>query len=486
MIIGGATPKKGATDPFDPASYQAFSNVLLQYDINLRAVGDLSATYNAFLKEGRAFHASALGNNGLVAIVGGYTMDENKKPKLTRSIEFFDPATKQIRTSMVTDSNPNDDIDPNRLLFARTGHTVTRMFDQDNYFIIVGGRGDKPDAARTWEIWHPVNGIQAQGLLSRPRWNHTAIRLPEADGGFVMLVGGEGLDEQGKPMVHNTFEVLRYDTLGHVSRMGNKLVTCKFAGKNYNQPPGGPFGYDKCAALKGQPGHLTILWTPEVYPLLESVGRTMPGVLYVPHGSYHYIYVIGGFADAARTKPMDRIDIFNIGTGGWVPNSLKLETARGAPQITASMVGSRRGQVLVVGGIDAIGRSISKAEVVYYPHCRTTKECRDYGWCTNFNPKAQCVAASEADCVASTGCKQFGWCALVGGRCISAVGANPAPPQLGSSLQQWTAKNSLLGGTVLGLAVPLSTGHILIAGGTQAGSNSPLVANGSLHLWNPL
>ena len=416
MILGGGAPKPAATDPWDPASYASFSGTVLQYDANLRAVGDLSLSIGAPLNVGRAFHASAMGNKGLVAISGGHTL-EGGVPKVTNHVEFFDPASKKFITSANAQAA--------HMLYPRAHHTMTRMFDNDDYFIIVGGKGPDPKAALSWEIWHPKSGVQAQGQLKSARWNHVAVRLPEADGGFVMLIGGEGLSN-GQPVALNDFEVIRFDTRGNVARVGNTLITCKVGGKAYFDPPGSPRSYDQCQALKTQPGYQEITWEPITQPLADGVGRNLPGAVYVAHGAYHYIYIVGGFSDAARTKVLDRIDVFDIQQGIWVPNTLTLDVPRGAPMVTASMVGPRAGQVLIAGGIGGDGKTVAPAEVIY--------------------------------------------------------NANPGP---GASLQKWPVKTVLPGGTVAGMGFPLATGHILLTGGASltAGGLSPQTA---VQLWNPL
>ena len=418
MMLGGAVPKPAATNPYDLASYAGFSDKVLIYDANLRTIQDLSAV-GVQLNLGRAFHASATGIKGLVVVSGGYTFDGTNNV-VSNHVEYFDPTSKLFLTS------PN--LAAAHMLYPRSHHTITRMFDNDDYFLIVGGKGPDPKAGLSWEIWHPKTGVQAQGQLKTARWNHAAVRLPEVDGGFIMLIGGEGLVD-GKPVALNSFEVIRYDTCGNVARVGNLTVTCKVGGTNYCRPANDPsgLGVDKCAALKAQNGYQEVTWEPISQPLVEGVGRNLPGAVYVPHGAYHYIYIVGGFSDAARTKPLDRIDIFDIQQGVWVPNQLTLDAARGAPQVVASMVGPRAGQVLISGGIGEDGKTVAPAEVVYV--------------------------------------------------------ANPGQPT--AALQKWPVKTVLPGGTVAGLAFPLATGHILLTGGASlnGGGMNPQT---SVQLYNPL
>ena len=415
MLLGGGIPKATATDPWDPNSYTSCQTKVLKYDANLRAMADMGAALNV----GRAFHASAAGINGLVAVSGGYTFEDGAA-KASKHMEFFDPASKKFLVS------PN--LAAAHMLYPRAHHTITRMFDNDDYFLIVGGKGPDPKAAFSWEIWHPKTGTQAQGQLKSPRWNHAAVRLPEGEGGYVMLIGGEGL-EDGKPVALNNFEVIRYDTCGNVARVGKTAITCKMGGTNYCHPAGDPsgLGSDKCQGLKGQPGYQEITWEPIVQPLPDSVGRNLPGAVYVAHGAYHYVYIVGGFSDAARGKPLDRLDIFDIQQGIWVSNELTLDVARGAPLVAASMVGSRAGQVLIAGGIGPDGQTVAPAEAVYL--------------------------------------------------------ANPGQPA--AALQKWPVKTALPGGSVAGLAFPLATGHILLTGGASRNADG-MSPQTTVLLWNPL
>jgi len=420
MFIGGGVPKAGAKDPWNPESYASFSNKVLQYDPNLRAIGDLSISFGAPLNQARGFHASAAGINGLVAISGGWVLNDGKV-EATKSVEYFDPQLKKF----VTGPNTN-------LMFARAGHTMTRMFDNDNFFLVVGGQGPKLEsqAALTWEIWHPQSGSVAQGKLRHQRWNHAAVRLPETNGGFVMLIGGEGNDNGKDVKILNNFEVIRYDTRGNIARVGNTLITCKMHSQagvtDYNDKPGTPQGYDKCPALAAQKGYEHITWEPATRKLEDDVARTLPGAVYVNHSAYHFIYMVGGFSDVAHSKPLDRIDIFDIKKGGWVPNALNLDPPRGAPMVAVSMVGPAGGQVLIAGGLGADGKTVAPAEVAYY--------------------------------------------------------ANPGMPQ--AELKRWPVKTVIPGGTVAGVAFPLATGHVLIAGGagiSDAGMSPQL----PILLWNP-
>ena len=415
LIMGGSSPKSAATDPWDPKSWTNFNNTVLVYNAEQRQllgpVGQLT--------KGRAFAASALGVNGLVAMSGGY-VDNGGTVEATNLVEYFDATTGSVKSSTPADPGRSP-----HMLYPRVGHSMVRMFDNEDYFLISGGTGPKGEAANSWEIWHPRDGALTQGPLSGPRFNHCAVRVPDATGGYIMLIGGEN---SSGPL--NTFEVIRYDDKGNVAFKGNKTVTCR-VGNTYKKD-------GECAALKSQPGYQEFTWEPIVQPLAGNAARTAPGCSYTVHrvqqdkadGSgkedvnLFYVYVIGGFEDAKKTKPLDRVDVFNLLAGQWVTHTVKLNAARGAPQVGVSTVGPRPGQLLVSGGIGADGKTVANGEVVYVP---------------------------------ATG-----------------------------QLDRKKVDNLIPGGgRVMGSAVGLVTGHVLVVGGATLGDQG-MSAQTKLSLWSPL
>lgn len=402
MILGGAAPKNAATDPWDPASFTNFTNTVLVYNTDQRQL--LGPVAN--LSQGRAFAATAQGFNGLVAVAGGY-VDNGGTAEASALVEYYNPDT-----GAIAQAKPSSPAGNPHMLYPRVGHSITRMFDNDNFFLIAGGTGPKGEAANSWEIWHPNLGAVTQGPLSGPRFNHGAVRVPDATGGYIMLIGGENGSD-----VLNTFEVIRYDDKGNVAYKGNTDITCK-VGATYAKNA-------DCDALKGQPGYTQTSWEPIVQPLAGNAGRTLAGCKYVAHpGGKFYVYMIGGFEDTAKTKPIKRIDVFNLLAGNWVDHKHSLNAARGAPQIGVSTIGPRAGQVLIEGGIGADGKTVGNAEVIYLP------------------------ASGELDRK-------------------NVEGITPG------------------GGRVLGSAVGLVTGHVLVLGGVTS-TDSGLATQGKVSLWSPL
>ncbi|MBM4343720.1 MAG: hypothetical protein FJ100_10125 [Deltaproteobacteria bacterium] len=406
-IIGGAEPLPEKQNAFDPKSYTNFSDAIAQYSPNLRQVGmvsDLGPDYR--LKVQRAF-ASAAASRQVVAVVGGYTQGQDG-PKVTASIEYIETSNK-VRTSI--GSTPD-------LKFARAGATVVCLFEDDDYFLVLGGRGDLDCAketycaGNTWELWHKAHGNIAQGQLNEARWNHAAVKVPSADGGYVMLIGGE--NEGG---VLQTFEVVQFSRQGFVSKKGQ---ACNTSAK----------GYGTCDKSG-------FYWEPLTQAL--PVARTLPGAVFsaVPRGTpsfdYRYVYIVGGFEDQAHTKPLARLDVFNINTGNYLnSDGYPMQVARGAPMVALVPHGPTEGQILVAGGSKSATQHLNTAEFVY----------------------------------------------------TTVVDRTVSPPT--TAIQLALVENELPDGTrVLGNAVALNTGHVLVVGGVGTGAGNALEARNELALWNP-
>jgi hypothetical protein len=134
--------------------------------------------------------------------------------------------------------------------------------------------------------------------------------------------------------------VLRYDTGGNVSFKGNQKLTCQLGGKIYN-------GHDSdsvCASLANEKGYVAFYWQPLVRKLNGGVARTLPAAAYVHRSApdYNFVYIVGGFADAKKTLPLDRVDVFNIGSGDWAEGTPSLQTPRGAPLLGWSTTGAQQ------------------------------------------------------------------------------------------------------------------------------------------------
>lgn len=90
---------------------------------------------------------------------------------------------------------------PATMNVARSQHTMTRLGGELGAdVLIVGGRDGAGQAVAQAELYRPLRESfePIEGaLLQRPRWGHAAVRMP---GGFVLVLGGTGLDPEGNPV----------------------------------------------------------------------------------------------------------------------------------------------------------------------------------------------------------------------------------------------------------------------------------------------
>lgn len=321
LMVGGAVPKSGAKNPFDPASYGSFQPTVALYDPDSRGLS--TATDSAGqLATPRGFHTMTLGQT-VVAIVGGLEMDAQGKPRASNKIEFYNIATGEVTSPTQTEPN---------LHFGRVAPTVIQMFEHQDYFLILGGKGNEDCPANphdglcggnTWEIWHATGGFKAMGQLATARWHHAGVRVPGPEGGFVMLVGGENTQGPVK-----TMEVVQFTVSS-----GNVLVSDSLA----NCPadcPASPAGF---------------LWNPVSYT--EQPTRIWPAALFVANSTmgYYHVYMIGGFSDVAHTAANKTVDVFDIQQSAVIATK-QMTSGRAAPIVAAATAGPSVGQVLIGGG----------------------------------------------------------------------------------------------------------------------------------------
>ncbi len=413
LLAGGGSFKAGATKPFDIQSYGSLTDTVFRYDVDRRVLEVLSAA-GTKLAVPRTQMATATGPDGQVVFAGGVVMGD-LGPQATGIVEYLN--SKEIEVKQSKGAVPH-------LKFARSGHTITRLFDTQQYYLIAGGIG--PDlyqqptvsiASNTWEIWDPVSGRITEGSLAKSRWNHATVRLPSKDGGYIVLIGGENYDG---PIAD--FEVIRYDNRGNIAFQGNTKITC-YCG---NESITGEDSNSKCAALATQPNCSTYQWVPLLRAFEPAIGRTLPGAVFVSTGNTHHIWVVGGFADAAKTQPLSRVDVFDMNSGAWLPSVPALEAPRGGPVVGATLAGKERGRVVVTGGLDANGATVGLAEVLQYQTSGTVSG-------------------------------------------VQRENANGTAPG---------------GGRVLGQAIGLRTGHVLLVGGAT-GDSKGFAATSPMGLYNP-
>ncbi len=181
----------------------------------------------------------------------------------------------------------------------------------------------------------------------------------------------------------------------------------------------------KCGSLKATAGYKDIAWTPVVKDLPGKVGRVLPGAAMVVQGGRPLVAIVGGFLDAEKTKVSDRIDLYDVQAEDWLSHLLQLKTARGGSQVTPTgNIG--RPAVLISGGVGADAKTVASGEVLSWP---------------------------DAD-------------------------------KASKPLRKRVLNDQPEGGRLFGVAVSLSTGHVLLTGGATTEKND-VSGHPGLSLWLP-
>ena len=321
LMVGGGVPKAAAKNPFDPASYSSFTSTIGVYDPDSRSLVTAEDPANQLVTP-RAFHTIAVGQT-VAAIVGGVEMDEQGKPRASNKIEFYNVTTGEVTSPTQTEPN---------LHFGRIAPTVIQMFEHQDYFLILGGKGNEDCPANphdglcggnTWEIWHATGGFKAMGQLHTARWHHAGVRVPGPDGGFVMLVGGENTQGAVK-----TMEVVQFTVANGSVLVSDDLTNCPA------DCPAKPAGF---------------LWNPVSYT--DQPVRIWPAALFVANAAmqYYHVYMIGGFSDVDHKAAAKSVDVFDI-VQSQIIASKQMASGRAAPIVAAVSSGPSAGQVLIAGG----------------------------------------------------------------------------------------------------------------------------------------
>jgi hypothetical protein len=333
VVIGGGKLAQGATDPMKASSWQGMLDEVAVYDPNTRLlVPATSATGPSKLSVPRTLHTSATGTN-YIAVVGGYAGGPNG-PILTDTVEYID---KNLTVTTGEGGNP-------KLVFARAGASVIRMFEDEDFFLVLGGKGNTPCkddkgnrldcAGNIWELIHPKHGTLQQGRLAVARWNHATVRMPGPSGGYAVLIGGE--DDNG---VLGSFELVQF------SKEGSGKISSLDA---------------ECPDATGS--NCDFFYKPLVQGMPQA--GTMMGAAYVESPDHQLIYMVGGFTDLAHKKPSDRLHVFDLHSGDYVDQGFALGTARGRPILATTTAADGSIQVLVAGGIGDAGSPVASAESI--------------------------------------------------------------------------------------------------------------------------
>ncbi len=123
------------------------------------------------------------------------------------------------------------------LRIPRTRHTMTRLGNEVGADVLIVGGLDASEAVVSQsELYRPLRGAfenTTNGRLLHPRFNHRSVRLP---GGFVLVIGGQSIDETGEVVPVEELEL--YDPVtGEFSEAGTLPATAGVVGMSVTQLP---------------------------------------------------------------------------------------------------------------------------------------------------------------------------------------------------------------------------------------------------------
>ena len=328
LIAGGATVASDTVDPLLGAALGALSAKILVLDPLARTLGAGPVA----LPRARAW-ASAARTTGVILIAGGLVAgDASAEP--SGQISWLDAVTRGLHTPSLAGAKTD-------LAFARGGAPAVHLIDGTDFALILGGVG-VDFAAQSWELTSASDGVLAQGLLSGPRAHHGVVRVGDAGGGTILLIGGENA---GGALAD--FEEIAFSAAGKIARA------------DHPDPD----------------------WQPVRQTFPTGVGATLPGGAFVDRPGLRVVVIAGGFTDLGHTKPTAALLLFDVerwqwvtGTfqpskalasgGAWtgVPSAFALQQPRGAP-LVAWVPAAGGGRVLIAGGVGTSGDTLDSAEV---------------------------------------------------------------------------------------------------------------------------
>ncbi len=401
--------------------------------------------------------------NGKVLLAGGGVPKGSAKDPFDRAsyasfqstVALYDPDTRAL--DVATDP-------AGQLGTARAFHT---MAIGQTVVAVVGGvemGGDaKPQASNKIEFYNIATGevtspTQTQPTLQHARIAPTVIQMFEHQDYFLIL-GGQDNAACTAPGAcgGNTWEI--WHATGGLKMFGN-LTTARWHHAGVRVPgPGGGYvmliggendagpvntmevlqftvangavlvsdAANKCPAdCPSSPAQF--LWNPASYDKQQT--RIWPAALFVANATaqYYHVYMIGGFNDVAHTSANKTVDVFDIQTSAVIATK-QLNTGRAAPIVAAVTSGPSAGEVLIAGGSDGTSHSLADGEFLHMVDDGT-----------------------------------------------GSGALTPAIDKVENLLGD--------GDRTLGAAIGLSTGHVLVVGGTGS-TTSSLTGRTDVLLWNP-
>jgi hypothetical protein len=225
------------------------------------------------------------------------------------------------------------------MVTPRYRHTATRLFN--GIVVIIGGLDANNNPIAAIELYHPITGVftNSQSTLLNPRYNHTAVLLPDGSGRVLIIMG------IGTSGALSSVEI--YDSTTDTISAAAPLNTGRYFGFS---TPVTSHGALKVLVAGGFDANGNVLGSAELYDPTAGAW-TYTGSLHtaryeaddalLPLGR---VLVCGG-NDATGT-PLASAEIYNPATGQFTVTD-SLDTARASHTATTLLTG----KVLVAGGV---------------------------------------------------------------------------------------------------------------------------------------
>ncbi|MFY9583327.1 MAG: kelch repeat-containing protein, partial [Candidatus Acidiferrales bacterium] len=295
----------------------------------------------------RSMHISVALQDGRVLVAGGTTTGGGT----TNAAEIYDPLTNtwaSVAGGMVE---------------ARSGHTASLL--ADGRVLIAAGQGSSGTVSSTLEIFDPGTGaFSSAGVLSSPRKAHAAGLLSD---GRVLIVGGS---DGSKPLASSDL----YDPSTGTVSAGPVLSTPRQGLSATTQLDG------KVVVIGGNTvgatGASVDLASAEVYDpaaqppanfavLNSTLATPRQGHLafLLPHNNN--VLIVGG---TSAGTALASVELYRPWTGSFSTTGSMASARSGA---TGSALSSQDGLLLVAGGKDASGASLSSTDVYGFATVKT-------------------------------------------------------------------------------------------------------------------
>src|SRR5215475_11706478 len=144
----------------------------LALQTNLQATSNTKFVSTGNLNTARAYHTATLLGSGKILITGG--QDTNLVP---------------VATSELYIRNSGSFVNSGAMLTPRYRHTATRLFN--GKVVMIGGLDANNNPVGAIEVYNPNTGVftNSQSTLLNPRYNHTAVLLPDGSGKVLIIMG---------------------------------------------------------------------------------------------------------------------------------------------------------------------------------------------------------------------------------------------------------------------------------------------------------